>query len=355
MVPDGVPIVEYELVDVELTVDDEPVVTFGITADGAAVDVDALPAGLTYGTYGPSFRVAYSTPEGTVLDPADFNNFGNGLPNAQPERFRVQDLLADLVDNGDGTYTTMPGQLGTVPIGAFDLAVAMEGAFEFAPAVGDPFRIAGNSQALGPEGDFPRRQVVSIDKCNDCHERLSFHGEHRVDNINLCVTCHNPNATDRAQRPEDPVDGLQEQSIAFGPMIHAIHAGHELEAESFVIYGFGQTPHDYAHLHYPAPLRRCDACHLPDTTDVPLADGVLAVSKLTGDDLVSPLDDQNVSPTGANCTGCHDSTEAMEHAKVTPAFYSDVLSGGAQDQCSVCHGPAGILPVQVVHELPDPD
>ena len=38
----------------------------------------------------------------------------------------------------------------------------------------------------------PRRKVVDIAKCNQCHTRLSMHGENR-NQTEYCVFCHNPN------------------------------------------------------------------------------------------------------------------------------------------------------------------
>jgi len=51
------------------------------------------------------------------------------------------------------------------------------------------------------EGDgTPRYQVVDINLCNNCHNKLALHGQNRTDNINACVTCHNGDATDIAAR-----------------------------------------------------------------------------------------------------------------------------------------------------------
>ena len=56
----------------------------------------------------------------------------------------------------------------------------------------------------------PRRAVVDIEKCKQCHQpHLSLHGNNRTDEIQACVTCHNPNATDIAYRTsgaETPID-----------------------------------------------------------------------------------------------------------------------------------------------------
>ena len=41
----------------------------------------------------------------------------------------------------------------------------------------------------------PRRTVVSVNNCNNCHARLSLHGENR-NQIEMCVLCHNPTEND---------------------------------------------------------------------------------------------------------------------------------------------------------------
>ena len=46
----------------------------------------------------------------------------------------------------------------------------------------------------------PRRTVVAIANCNNCHTKLSLHGENR-NQIEMCVLCHNPSETDASTRP----------------------------------------------------------------------------------------------------------------------------------------------------------
>jgi len=53
---------------------------------------------------------------------------------------------------------------------------------------------------IGGATAVARRSVVDIEKCDDCHNELSLHGNNRTDNPEVCVTCHNPNATDANRR-----------------------------------------------------------------------------------------------------------------------------------------------------------
>ena len=53
--------------------------------------------------------------------------------------------------------------------------------------------------AIGDAKVTPRRQVVSQEKCNTCHNKLMLHGGNRQ-SVEYCVVCHNPGVTDISQR-----------------------------------------------------------------------------------------------------------------------------------------------------------
>ena len=71
---------------------------------------------------------------------------------------------------------------------------------------------------LNPDGGdaTPRRDIVDIVKCNDCHGVLGFHGDNRVDNVQVCALCHNPNL------------GRNGVAADMKVMIHKIHRGASL-------------------------------------------------------------------------------------------------------------------------------
>ena len=115
----------------------------------------------------------------------------------------------------------------------------------------------------------PRRQVVDVTKCQDCHDEagngISLHGSNRTGTTQVCVICHNPNATDISRRPAPPAttaDGKQEEMIDFKRMIHMIHSGSELESP-LVIYGFGGSVNDFSHVNFIGNRRNCETCHVP--------------------------------------------------------------------------------------------
>ncbi|NIA27943.1 MAG: OmcA/MtrC family decaheme c-type cytochrome, partial [Desulfobulbaceae bacterium] len=102
-----------------------------------------------------------------------------------------------------------------------------------------------------------RRGVIDIQKCDDCHNELSLHGNNRTDNPEVCVTCHNPNATDNVQRvaidPGDLTDPPTDCLSVYGPddvatdfkvMIHAIHASGEIEVP-YQVCGYSNSAHEF--------------------------------------------------------------------------------------------------------------
>jgi OmcA/MtrC family decaheme c-type cytochrome len=236
----------------------------------------------------------------------------------------------------------------------------------------------------------PRREVVDIAKCDNCHEFLSLHGGNRNDEPALCVICHNPNATDIGRRPlstDTPVlpttDGKVEEAIDFKTLIHGIHAGaqtnydgteaHGFREEGLVIWGFpgapcdafggalGSCEHDFSHVRFPGILQDCEACHLSGTYELdgvweyPTSNGILSTTISTLD-VTDPADDLNISPTAAVCSSCHDSLLARSHMIVPGSALVgetqaniDIAAGITPETCALCHGPGQSYDVEVVH------
>jgi OmcA/MtrC family decaheme c-type cytochrome len=164
-----------------------------------------------------------------------------------------------------------------------------------------------------------RREIIDIDKCNACHDLggagLSFHGANRTGEMQVCVLCHNPNATDIRQRPADPgdtTDGKREEAIDMKRMIHQIHMGGDLE-EPVVIYGFGGNEHDYAGVNFIGNNMNCLTCHRTGTYSTDDAWRTLPSTVDSGADPTDPEDDLNISPVTAVCSSCHDTDRAKDH------------------------------------------
>jgi len=74
-------------------------------------------------------------------------------------------------------------------------AVALQGEMEQNTGTGSVGRTAPSKVfAIDNSNSNPaRRQVVDSNGCLECHERLELHGGSRVNNVQVCVFCHNSN------------------------------------------------------------------------------------------------------------------------------------------------------------------
>jgi OmcA/MtrC family decaheme c-type cytochrome len=191
----------------------------------------------------------------------------------------------------------------------------------------------------------PRRTVVAMANCNNCHGYLEVHGSLR-NNVTYCPVCHNPSNTDFTTRPTATVTAdrtLPNQGINFALMIHAIHTGSKLAAAglSFVIVGHGGSHNDFSDVLYPAMYNgsvgdtaNCNMCHTGGSQDV-LPVGKLNVVDPAG--LISPM-----GATTSACTACHFDVPSMAHAYVN----TDPKFG---ESCTVCHGPGAAYDATAVH------
>jgi OmcA/MtrC family decaheme c-type cytochrome len=176
----------------------------------------------------------------------------------------------------------------------------------------------------------PRRQVVSLDKCNNCHFSLSLHGDNR-NRIEQCVLCHNPNTVDSAYRPADQQPA---QTVQFAYMIHRIHTGEESPSE-YTIYGYHGSVNDFTEVRFPGDRRNCSTCHVNNSEQPPLPNGLQDVSSPRG--LLNPM-----GPTTAACTGCHTDMATASHALSNT---TDKLG----EACAVCHASGAEFGVPKVH------
>jgi len=312
-------------------------------------------------------------------DTVDLHNTGSGSAPAQP--ISINPLFGGAAAIGGGAFRVsamLPAQASGTGVVGIEGHPAVDGTRIPVTNVAKNFAIDG---AL-----TPRREIVSIAKCNECHGNLSLHGNNRQGAVDVCVICHNANATDMEVRPatldenDDGVfddftalgdDGKREESIHFKTMIHAIHAGaadeHGFRENGLVVYGFGRSVHPYGHVRYPGILSNCNACHVGDSyrvnapagslaTTVETASGVLdGMQGLIEEALHDPADDLNVSPEAAACESCHDSAEAKDHMELVGRGVFDrtqeEITSSVFEDCGGCHGPFEFIDVGTVHEL----
>ncbi len=413
--------IAYNILDISNTAEGEsPVVTFSITDptnDDAPYDIAGDPE-FTGSATSVNMDIAWPN--------ADYTNVADGQgtsvlgrPVANPASIPLSDgsgtLPMGVTDNGDGTYTVDTSAIASpvsVPMTTEGLGsgtVVIEGHpagdFDRDGVYDDniPVTSVTSAFAINDAEAMPRRMVVDMAKCQNCHgenDGLAFHGGNRTDNPQACVACHNPNATDLFRRPADPdgmvngenleaADFLEDRTIDFKYMIHAIH-GSAMREMPYVAYGFGMRPHDYGHVGYPRSPAECQACHMEDTYNLPLGDNVLATTLSSNATVTSasffgaseyapdnaaasdPTIDNNASAAAAVCSSCHDSEVATTHMSVrsdsgfsfgnafllNPDPFSDPdtqakIDMAGPENCSFCHGSDGFVSVEEVHGLDD--
>lgn len=302
---------------------------------------------------------------------------------------------ANAVANGDDTYTV---SLATATLGSgvtrrvIPYGITGSGRVSIygraavdvdADTVVDrvPVRAGYTDFAITDTTAVARRTVVDINKCNQCHEHLSLHGESRTNEPGLCVICHNPSATDVNRRPKtggipnaSGPDGKTEESVDFKRMIHAIHAA-GIREEGLVIYGYSSSPIAFGGLRFPGIVNDCLTCHvtpsgsnagsyeLAGNWQVPTASGILSSTVSAVPDatdagtyttfIAIQSDDLNITPTAAVCSSCHDGVVAKSHMVLNGAFFDEtqafIAGSGTLEACAICHGPGRIADVKTVH------
>jgi OmcA/MtrC family decaheme c-type cytochrome len=116
----------------------------------------------------------------------------------------------------------------------------------------------GTSSSPSYVGYAGRRQIVSDDKCNACHQELgtftedAFHAGQRNDGT-TCSWCHTPNRGSSAWTAET------------GNMTHAIHAGAKRNVP-YTWHAISTTDY-FGLINYPGILARCEQCHIAGSYD----------------------------------------------------------------------------------------
>lgn len=273
--------------------------------------------------HGPSFDVAFFTGD-------DITNQGATTRDGQPDvgaSFTTENTVAGDVSGTVVTTFTLPETVAAGTKAYFNIQ-GQPNIFEdedtshhavSASAV-YAFSVDDGSAATA------RRVTADMDKCLDCHGTLSLHGGNRINSVETCVICHNPNATDITGRNSygDDVDktlGGEQSSYDFSVMIHGIHAAAATDKPYYVYrsrgiyafrgesdlpatFGVGDASWNDVPVHYPRSISSCDACH---TAEAVMADQseAIAVTIDQGADLTTHDDDTIIGPNSAACSSCH--------------------------------------------------
>ncbi len=323
--------------------------------DGVGVD----PCNNTVAAGAPAFHDFPGSNLSMLRSYAQGDDFIIGMSTSAPGQALSVDVTTDNTVCAANVATT------TIPVDAVDASVdrgivAIQGR----PWVESPLDPATAIQvrAVTPtyewmigDGSPPlmaRRDIVDTSLCLDCHVgSLYQHGGNRIDNVGMCILCHNSASNEANVRAgmgvdaSEAYDGRTGETYEMKTMLHRIHAAGEDGQPLYVIYrnrgiyafgpdesaipnwpGTGQqvvfgsdpevtTPHNYHSATYPRTLNDCAACHVetlpvqPDQTQA-MATTVEAGGQVWEDQ----VDDVLQGATTSACVSCHADGASRGHA-----------------------------------------
>jgi OmcA/MtrC family decaheme c-type cytochrome len=213
-----------------------------------------------------------------------------------------------------------------------------------------------------------RRAIVDTTRCLKCHEgSLYQHGGNRVDNVDLCILCHNSASNEKYRRvamgvdASEAYDGKTGETFEMKTMLHRIHsAGKFPNQPPYVVYRsrgiyafandvsdvpnwdvistegcdadeiargerlvFGGDPasttscqpHNFHSADYPRALNACTACHVEGLPVQPDQTKAMANTIEAGSDTwKEQIDDVLQGAAATACITCHADTATKGHA-----------------------------------------
>jgi OmcA/MtrC family decaheme c-type cytochrome len=325
---------------------------------------------------GQNFSILKAFFQGDDIGNANNGNASPGQPNSTNLSFTA------LIGN---TSCTGNVATSTIALTAKEAAITGNGrvALQGKPQIlFTPTATAIQVRAKSPIYDFAlatgaaipaRRAITDTSLCLKCHVgSLYQHGGNRVDNVELCVMCHNEASSEQNVRvgmgvdASKAYDGKGGQTYGFKTMLHAVHSSGDpthkplviyrtrgiyafgpdvtkipnwpgssvLETDLFTVYGAtagaAQLPHFFATAHYPRNMNDCSACHVSTFDMIPNQGKVIATTIYTG---LAPydnqLDDTLQGAASAACTSCHQSITVKAHAEQT-GWFPSIFEAGRQ-------------------------
>lgn len=224
--------------------------------------------------------------------------------------------------NAPGTGTVTPTGANT-GIPAVHVKTAVNLVYDFIPATG---------AVIGATDE--RRDMVSMDSCNQCHTKLGFHGANRVD-PRFCVICHTDQlkygyaeATTTSTGYSGETNKIQGFAAGnFPNFIHKIHMGEELTKTGYNVFGLGLETT------YPQDHRNCVKCH------------TASAATPQGDNWFN-------KPSRMACGACHDQVDWA-----TGTNHGVNGEGGpalADNNCAQCHDAAAVKTYHIPVLPPNP-
>ncbi len=345
-------------------------ISWQATLDGVGVD----PCNDTVGPLDPVFFLPGGGNGGTfsmLRNYAQGDDFILGESTSAPGQPTSVNLTVDNTDCVGNVATT------TIPVDDTDAErgiVALQGKPGL-PSVGDPAAImrirvpTPTYEWMIGSGDAPlmaRRDIVDTGDCLTCHVgSLYQHGGNRVDNVDMCVLCHNSASNEKNRRvamgvdASEAYDGKTGETFEMKTMLHRIHSAGVEGQPVYAIYRsrgiyafapdvtdvpnwavgdacvdrfgrpanivFGADPaldtdvtcqvHNFHSADYPRQLNACTACHTADVTDMPDQTQAMATTTEAGSEVwENQLDDELQGATTTACVTCHADGASKGHA-----------------------------------------
>jgi OmcA/MtrC family decaheme c-type cytochrome len=351
-------------------VDDKTNLKISWTAKYNGTDVNPCNATLAAGA--PVFH-AGSTAAGTAGNLSMLRSYFQGddpvlgkSPSAPGQALAVNVTTANTACVGNVATTTIAVDTDVAGRGI----VALQGKPYVLDADNKPRRVRAKTPTrefvvgTGAEPTAKRRAIADTGACLKCHVgSLYQHGGNRVDNVDMCVICHNSASSEQNVRTEmgvdksEAYDGKSGMTYEFKTMLHAIHTSGVTGQKPVVIYRsngiyawapsesllpnwkagapcktsatattnngnivFGSNPetcrtHNFHAPTYPRAFNDCAACHT--STFSPMVDQTKGVAT-TLDAGAAPwnnqLDDTLQGANTAACTSCHQDGPSVGHA-----------------------------------------
>ena len=239
-----------------------------------------------------------------------------------------------------------------------------------------------------------RRTIVDNNKCMKCHGHLAGHGAGRLDEVQLCAVCHNPNMADNMHRVERQtltsgtgsgnlkisggsantiVGGKMGESLDMKTMIHGLHAP-KVRTSPYTVYRTRSgTSYEYVFdanlVEFPGEVSNCLTCHKDTTGSTQPTYAFPLSAKLVGSTIYDVTqsnnnisgvgEDTKITPAASVCSACHDSAMARAHmvqnganfATTQTAIQAAVSAGNVLETCETCHGPGKTADVKTVHGI----
>jgi OmcA/MtrC family decaheme c-type cytochrome len=326
---------------------------------------------------GPSFLFAFAAPQDGVSTPADYNNYGNAVVSStgkagQPVSLSIIGLPVVAHDNAFAEYTVTVAN--AFPANAKMRAVALQGYFTQIdggtipgitptvtldnvgrhtiaaqkPVTGDAIRRVVvksgyvDNTTGAPVTDPALMATAKPQGCLECHEVFEGHGGNRLNNVQVCVMCHNPNLSSSARtfttgqltNPDiiamfgtDPLT-FPEVTNDFKELIHGLHSA-EMRVNDFVDIRnrAGGTLVLGAEITYPGDLMHCTKCHTAASyQNIEATNFLLTTEKITTGNPNETVDnviaarntvpnstDLVNTPNASACGYCHDSSSEVSH------------------------------------------